>query len=705
MRTAVTTQNMARSIEQTVEGMIDTVDVTLLTSADEIARQLATGKLDVQASSASMGRHLKRLPYMSYLRAADERGDVIYGPGVLSPPNNISDRDYFIRLRDDPKADVLVSRHLIGRIAGKWAWLFVRRINKVDGSFGGVVFAGILTDQIEGLFLQLQMDTGGSIALRDVELGLIARYPPASATTIPSGDKRLSTSFVAALKANPREGTYISGVTSIDNINRTHSYRRSAKYDFIVNVGIARETSLAAWRTQVWVVAGLVVAYIFASLVFSWLISRAWRRQEQDVLALQSSQQALREAQEIANLGHYAYDLRTRRWTSSDILDGIFGIGSDYPRDDVHWLELVASDSRPDLRAYLNDVVGQRIQFDREYRIVRPSDGEERWVHGKGRLQLDAQGNPLALVGTIQDITARKVADEKLHLLASVFSHAREGIMITAADGAIIDVNDAFSRITGYAHEAVLGRNPRLLNSGRQAKDYYAAMWHDLIENGYWYGEVWNRRANGEMFAAMQTISAVRDAHGKTRQYVALFSDITPLKEHQKELEHLAHYDTLTTLPNRMLLSDRLQQAMAQAQRRGRRLAVAYLDLDGFKTINDNHGHQAGDQVLKAVAARMKQALREGDTLARMGGDEFVAVLVDLADAAASLPMLTRLLAAAAEPVQVGELALQVSASLGVTFYPQAEDIDADHIVRQADQAMYQAKLAGKNRYHVFDGE
>jgi diguanylate cyclase (GGDEF)-like protein len=195
----------------------------------------------------------------------------------------------------------------------------------------------------------------------------------------------------------------------------------------------------------------------------------------------------------------------------------------------------------------------------------------------------------------------------------------------------------------------------------------------------------------------------VRDADGRPLQYVALFSDITTLKEHQHQLEHIAHYDALTNLPNRVLLADRLQQAIVQAHRRNNQLAVAYLDLDGFKSINDQHGHKVGDQVLIAVAARMRQALREGDTLSRLGGDEFVAVLSDLDDVAASLPLLTRLLAAAAQVVQFEGLELHVTASIGVTFYPQVDEIDADQLMRQADQAMYQAKLAGKNRYQIFD--
>jgi len=318
---------------------------------------------------------------------------------------------------------------------------------------------------------------------------------------------------------------------------------------------------------------------------------------------------------------------------------------------------------------------------------------------------LDEQGVVIGTVGSARDITGRKQAEDKLHLAASVFDHAREGIIITGADASIIEVNEAFSQITGYSHDEVLGRNPSILNSGSQSKAFYEAMWRDLAEQGYWTGELWNRRRNGEPYAVLQTISAIRDDQGRIRQYVALFSDITALKEHEQQLEHIAHYDALTQLPNRVLLADRLHQAMVRAKRHGQPLAVVYLDLDGFKAVNDRYGHETGDLLLMGLAARMKHSLREGDTLARLGGDEFVVVLLELADIEASEAMLTRLLEAAAQPVQLGEDTLQVSASVGVTFYPQTEDVDADQLLRQADQAMYQAKLAGKNRYHVFDAD
>jgi diguanylate cyclase (GGDEF)-like protein/PAS domain S-box-containing protein len=315
--------------------------------------------------------------------------------------------------------------------------------------------------------------------------------------------------------------------------------------------------------------------------------------------------------------------------------------------------------------------------------------------------RIEFEGRPI-LVGTGIDISERKQAEARLQLAASVFSQAREGIVITDTGGVIVDVNETFCHITGYSREDAVGQTPRILKSGRQSEEFYAEMWRSLTDKGHWYGEMWNRKKNGELYAELINITVVRDARGVARNYVALFTDITAMKEHQQQLEHIAHYDALTGLPNRVLLADRLHQAIAQARRRETLMAVVYLDLDGFKEVNDSHGHETGDGLLIALSQRMKEALREGDTLARPGGDEFVIVLADLATVAECEIVLIRLLHAAAAPAQIGDRVLKVSASLGVTLFP-IDDGDADSLLRHADQAMYQAKQAGKNRYHLFD--
>ncbi len=313
----------------------------------------------------------------------------------------------------------------------------------------------------------------------------------------------------------------------------------------------------------------------------------------------------------------------------------------------------------------------------------------------------------LALIENEAILTALAIEKARdfsnLELAAQVFTHAREGIFITDPDGTIIEVNDTFTKITGHSRNEAIGQNPRILQSGRQRPEFYAEMWKSLLEKDHWFGEIWNRHKDGEVYAEMLTISAVRDAIGKTQNYVALFTDITDLKEQQSQLEHIAHFDPLTGLPNRVLMADRLQQALIQSERRKESLlGIAYLDIDGFKSVNDSYGHEIGDELLVNVAQRMKTLLREGDTLSRIGGDEFVAVLVDLKNMNECEGVLTRLLNAAADQIIVGNVSLKVSASIGITFYPQ-DGVDADQLIRHADQAMYLAKQAGKNRYHIFD--
>ena len=303
----------------------------------------------------------------------------------------------------------------------------------------------------------------------------------------------------------------------------------------------------------------------------------------------------------------------------------------------------------------------------------------------------------------MREMQERQEKEKKLQLAASVFTHAREGIFITDANKNIIEVNDTFTLITGYEREEVLGKNPRFLHSGKQDPKFYAEMWKSLAEKDYWSGEIWNRRKSGEEYVEMLTISAILDDTGKVRNYVALFSDITMVKEHQSQLEHIAHYDVLTNLPNRVLLADRLSQALLNSQRNN--VAVAFIDIDGFKEINDTHGHNMGDDLLVALSVRMQHALREGDTLARVGGDEFLVILVDLKNPEDCKPVLERLLLAASEPVLIDGLSIRVSASIGLSSSVPNGSTDGDQLIRQADQAMYQAKQSGRNCYHVFDLE
>jgi diguanylate cyclase (GGDEF)-like protein/PAS domain S-box-containing protein len=427
----------------------------------------------------------------------------------------------------------------------------------------------------------------------------------------------------------------------------------------------------------------------------------------EDITERKLADMALRESKEIlqlfienapVSLAMFDREMRylavSRLWAEDHSFDAKEFIGRSHYEINPNALERWGE-------AHRRGLAGETLRAD-EDRFVR-ADGSVQWSRLEVAPWRTGDGSVGGIVLFAENITAHKQAEERLHLAASVFTGAREGITITDPEGTIMEVNDAFTRITGYTREEVLGHNPRLLKSGLQSRTFYENMWRSLIETGRWSGEIWNRAKNGNLYEEMLSINAIRDASGNTLKYVAHITDLTEIKKRERELEHIAHFDTLTGLPNRTLFADRLRQAMVHVHRRKQLLAVAYIDLDGFKEINDRHGRDAGDRLLAALAEHMRDALREGDTLARLGGDEFVAVLLDLTGVEDSAPVLARLLAAVSEEVQVADRTLQVSASMGVTFYPQAEEVDADLLLRQADQAICQAKLAGRSRFHNFD--
>lgn len=293
---------------------------------------------------------------------------------------------------------------------------------------------------------------------------------------------------------------------------------------------------------------------------------------------------------------------------------------------------------------------------------------------------------------------------EKMRLAASVFAHAREGILITDAGVRIVEVNPAFTQITGYERDEILGQTPRVLSSGRHEPDFYAEMWRAIAEDGYWIGEIWDQRKNGEIYPERLSIAPIRGADGEVTHYIGVFTDISQLKRQEEQLQHLAQHDALTGVPNRMLLADRMRQAIAQARRGNELLAVGYLDLDGFKPINDTHGHEVGDHLLVEMARRMTQSLRGGDTVARLGGDEFVLLLRGLKDQEECEATLNRLLEVIAQPFHLDGLDAALSASIGVSLYP-GDDDDPDTLLRHADQAMYAAKQAGRGCYTFYDVE
>ena len=347
-------------------------------------------------------------------------------------------------------------------------------------------------------------------------------------------------------------------------------------------------------------------------------------------------------------------------------------------------------------------VLQQRQPFSLEYRLRR-HDGEYPWLLAVGRPFLDINGEFIGYLGACFDVSERHAAAEQLRLVASVFSHAREGIIITDAQSRIIDVNQAFCDITGYGRDEVIGRKPSLLRSTQQSDGFFTSMWEALGRTRLLAGrDLEPQEGRRVVRRTAHHLGRVRDGSGKVDHYVGIFADITLQKEHEQRLEKLAHFDPLTELPNRTLLGDRLHMSIALAQRNQKQLAVCLLDLDGFKQVNDRLGHAAGDQLLIEFAQRMRKELRLTDTLARLGGDEFVLLINDLDSQEECIEVIRRIIDCARQPYLLAEETGHVSASIGITIFPD-DGADPDLLLRHADQAMYIAKQSGGNRYFMFD--
>lgn len=304
-------------------------------------------------------------------------------------------------------------------------------------------------------------------------------------------------------------------------------------------------------------------------------------------------------------------------------------------------------------------------------------------------------------LGLLADISARKAYEEQLKLLASVFQNTIEGIFITDRNGTIERVNPGFTRITGYSAEEAVGQNPRLLKSDRHDRAFYRHMWESIVQTGTWQGEIWNRKKNGEVFPEWQSVTSILDDNLEVTHYVAVFHDISAIKDGQEKLQYQANHDVLTDLPNRNLFIDRLEQAIASARRSGDHLAVLFLDLDKFKDINDTLGHHVGDQVLQTVARRLKSSCRDEDTVARLGGDEFMVLLPRQSDVRNIAAVAKRINETLIEPMDLGGQEIYAGASVGISLFPEDGD-DAATLMKNSDMAMYRTKAGGRNSYTLY---
>ena len=368
---------------------------------------------------------------------------------------------------------------------------------------------------------------------------------------------------------------------------------------------------------------------------------------------------------------------------------------------ETSFIDFVSPHSRSNFLAYLRACIAGEEDDLAEFELELPG-GKSIMVKTTKTALISPQGNPPVCRIAFTEVTDYRIAELKLRLASKVLEHTQEGIVLTDSLKRIIAVNPAFLKTTGYTSEEVIGFTPSILKSGLHDEKFYQDMHDSFVDHDGWKGEIWNKRKNGEIYPEWANIKVIRKINGEVDCYIGLFSDITNQEEMKQKLNELAYYDELTGLANRSLLYDRLQHALVQSRRGGFGMAVLFLDLDHFKEVNDNHGHEVGDLVIKEAADRLTYCLREGDTLSRLGGDEFVAILTNYTDTAVPAQIADRMVRALEKPFLFDNDELYVTTSVGISIFPDDGD-EVTILLKNADKAMYCAKSLGRSNFQFFE--
>lgn len=699
----VSVQNISLLLERETNAVFDRVDLGLHTVVDEVESQIANGRVNDERLNAFLKHHQGHLPETVSLRVTDANGRVRHGEGVLPTQEiNLRDREFFILQRENLKAGPVIGKPLRDRINQAWSIPVSRRVNRPGGEFAGIVYINIPVAYFVKKFASLELGPHGLVALRSAELISMARYPEVQEGGGVVGQVAHSEQLRDLFKTQRSSATYVARSPS-DEIERTFSYNKLANYPLFLIVGMARQDYLAEWwRDTAQTVVVLLLFTVMTSL-FAWLMSRSWRRQLLTNQALRESEQRWSLALESGGFSVWDWNLQTGEVQLSRLGKQLFGFAEDEVGSRMaDWESLCHPDDKAHVLARMKAHFRHRVPgFEAEFR-VRCKDGSWKWILARGLVVNRAEdGRPLRMIGTHEDISLRHQREEEQRLAAAVFNIADEAMVVTSPRNEIISVNPAFTAITGYEPQEVIGRNPRLLSAKTHSKAFYQEMWAKLVEMGYWSGEVLNRKKSGEVYVEWLSIKRVLDDKGQLTHHVAVFSDITVRKAAEGRMRHLAMHDALTDLPNRLLLTERLGQAIVRARRDRTRMGLMYFDLDKFKPINDRYGHEVGDLLLKEVARRSVECVRAADTVARIGGDEFVVLLTTVGEAQDALRVAEKICAALRRPFEIAGHSLDISTSIGLAVYPEHGG-DAQALIRNADAAMYFAKQTGRDQVVLY---
>ncbi len=716
------TENLASSLQQTFDGIIDTIDVALLSAVDEISRQKTVNKVDIDSINHLLQRQARRVPHLAFIRSTDQFGKVIYGVENGSKTAYLDDREFFKRLRDDPNAGLVISQPVFAKIAQKWVWAFARRLNHADGSFAGMVYASIYTDEIEKLFSQIHMEAGGSIAIRHQNINLIARTTFERNNPIPIGSATISQPFKDALKANPQSGSYTSDASSTDPITRIYSYQRSSKYHYLINVGLATEVALSDWRNQLTAVSLIITLFTLCLLYLARKIDLAWQQYDRAIENLKhSAAQLTIKHQTLINSENQHRSLLERLHTaivvhapdtsiifSNSRAAALLGLSEDQMHGKVaidpawSFVDETGKKLDPDAYPVKQALLSQRSFTEMVMGIRHPNIHGIRWVQVSAFLENDERDQLKQIVVNFNDITQQKEAELRWQF---ALDGAGDGVWDIDLVNGKGNFSQRYLEMLGYP-------------TGTFSEDYRELL--DLIhpedknlllnemqkhlshQTRQFSAEYRMRCSDGSykwIYGRGMVVST--DEFGKSLRMVGTHTDISAMKNAEEKIWIEANYDALTKLPNRRLFYDRIEENMKKAKRGKESIALLFIDLDRFKEVNDTLGHDVGDQLLIQAATRIKASVRVYDTVARLGGDEFTVVLTDIHDSADVAHLAEKIIQYLSQPFVIHGVESYVSASIGIALYPD----DASTVIeltKNADQAMYSAKDSGRQCFRFF---
>jgi len=669
-------------------------------AADIRENGLNTGPPPEAALHKLLKSYSNALPQFLAINAVNAEGDIV-ASGLRHPVPHASvrDRDYFAFHKAARSDAVYVSRAVKSRTSGQWVFTISRSIRARDGSLQMILVAGMSIGYFESFYRSLNLGADSRLLLVRRDGWVLVESPLAEKAL----DKNIADAPLFDHFRTAPAGAYRVDAGAVDGTSRIIGYAESGNFPFLSVASFSRDEVLAPWNRRMrhslaWGAASAALMLLLIAMLRTQLVSllqTQGKLEDKNRVLVRSE----RRFQQLVNgidgiVWEAEYPSLRFRYVSNSAVKITGYPSEEWLRDERFWEAHLGTgrqevlDAIPTLPSYM------------EHRLVHP-DGHEVWLLNHLAMS-DADGSP-ALRGVMVDTTERKRAYQELELAAKVFESSLLGIIIVSREGTILRVNKAFCALLGYTEEQLAGAPVSTISHDFNRAEFFETVKASLRVTGTWQGESNARTQSGQELVLLNSMTLVRNKHGRTWAFIVICKDITEQRASERQLYQMAHYDHLTGLPNRQTFADRIQHAIPTAERRQTRLGLMFLDLDHFKTINDTLGHVIGDKVLCCVAERIHACLRQSDTVARVGGDEFVVLLEELDDARPAIEHIAqKLCASVSESIRINGMELYVGLSIGISLYPQ-DGRDSETLIRNADTAMYRAKLSGRNCWRFFN--